>query len=282
MLELVSSHACHGGEQRFYRHDSAAIGLPMKFSVYLPPQAAHGRVPALFYLAGLTCTEETFAIKAGAQRYAAQHGIALVAPDTSPRGAGVPGETDAWDFGVGAGFYVDATQAPWSTHYRMESYVTGELREIVTAELPIDGARLGIFGHSMGGHGALTLALRHPDLYRSVSAFAPIAAPTRCPWGEKAFSGYLGADREAWKQHDASELVARADAPKFADGILVDQGLADTFLANQLNPDVFEAACAKAGQPLTLRRHPGYDHGYYFISTFIADHIAHHARVLTR
>ncbi|MDN8003621.1 S-formylglutathione hydrolase [Burkholderia multivorans] len=282
MLELVSSHACHGGEQRFYRHDSTTIGLPMKFAVYLPPQAAHGRVPALFYLAGLTCTEETFAIKGGAQQYAVQHGIALVMPDTSPRGAGVPGEADAWDFGVGAGFYVDATEAPWSTHYRMETYVTRELREIVTAELPIDGARLGIFGHSMGGHGALTLALRHPDLYRSVSAFAPIAAPTRCPWGEKAFSGYLGADREAWKQHDASELVARADAPKFADGILVDQGLADQFLANQLNPDVFEAACAKAGQPLTLRRHPGYDHGYYFISTFIADHIAHHARVLMR
>ncbi|MGS0893672.1 S-formylglutathione hydrolase [Burkholderia stagnalis] len=282
MLELVSSHASHGGEQRFYRHDSTAIGLPMKFSVYLPPQAAHGRVPALFYLAGLTCTEETFAIKAGAQRFAAQHGVALVAPDTSPRGAGAPGETDAWDFGVGAGFYVDATEAPWSAHYRMESYVTGELREIATAELPIDGARLGIFGHSMGGHGALTLALRHPGLYRSVSAFAPIAAPTRCPWGEKAFSGYLGADRDAWKQHDASELVARADAPKFADGILIDQGLADQFLANQLNPDVFEAACARAGQPLTLRRHPGYDHGYYFISTFIADHVAHHARVLAR
>ena len=282
MLELVSAHACHGGEQRFYRHDSAAIGLPMKFSVYLPPQAAHGRVPALFYLAGLTCTDETFAIKGCAQQYAAQHGIALVMPDTSPRGAGVPGETDAWDFGVGAGFYVDATEAPWSTHYRMESYVTGELRELVMAELPIDGARLGIFGHSMGGHGALTLALRHPDLYRSVSAFAPIAAPTRCPWGEKAFSGYLGDDRDAWKAHDASELVARADVPKFADGILIDQGLADQFLANQLNPDVFEAACAKAGQPLTLRRHPGYDHGYYFISTFIADHLAHHARVLAR
>ncbi|TPQ39891.1 S-formylglutathione hydrolase, partial [Burkholderia ubonensis] len=197
-----------------------------------------------------------------------------------PRGAGVPGETDAWDFGVGAGFYVDATQAPWSTHYRMESYVTNELRALVAAELPIDGTRLGIFGHSMGGHGALTLALRHPGLYRSVSAFAPIAAPSRCPWGEKAFSGYLGADREAWKQHDASELVARADAPKFDEGILIDQGLADQFLANQLNPDVFEAACEKAGQPLTLRRHPGYDHGYYFISTFIADHIAHHARVL--
>ncbi|AOK30483.1 MULTISPECIES: S-formylglutathione hydrolase [Burkholderia] len=282
MLELVSSHACHGGEQRFYRHASKAIGLPMKFSVYLPPQAAHGRVPALFYLAGLTCTDETFAIKAGAQRFAAHAGLALVAPDTSPRGAGVPGETDAWDFGVGAGFYVDATEAPWSTHYRMESYVADELRATVTAELPIDGARLGIFGHSMGGHGALVLALRHPDVYRSVSAFAPIAAPTRCPWGEKAFSGYLGADREAWKRYDASELVARADARKFADAILIDQGLADQFLATQLNPDVFEAACRAAGQPLTLRRHAGYDHGYYFISTFIADHIAHHARALTR
>ncbi|AGK48320.1 S-formylglutathione hydrolase [Burkholderia thailandensis MSMB121] len=282
MLELVSSHACHGGEQRFYRHASKTIGLPMKFSAYLPPQAAHGRVPALFYLAGLTCTEETFAIKAGAQRFAAQHGIALVAPDTSPRGALVPGEADAWDFGVGAGFYLNATEAPWSTHWRMESYVADELRGVAAAELPIDGARLGIFGHSMGGHGALVLALRHPDLYRSVSAFAPIAAPSRCPWGEKAFSGYLGADREAWKQYDASELVARADAKRFAEGILIDQGLADPFLPTQLNPDVFEAACRAAGQPLTLRRHAGYDHGYYFISTFIADHIEHHARVLGR
>ncbi|AIO65268.1 S-formylglutathione hydrolase [Burkholderia oklahomensis] len=282
MLELVSSHACHGGEQRFYRHESKTIGLPMKFSVYVPPQAARGRVPALFYLAGLTCTEETFAIKAGAQRFAARHGIALVAPDTSPRGAGVPGEADAWDFGVGAGFYVDATQAPWSTHYRMHSYVVDELRGIVTAELPIDGARLGIFGHSMGGHGALVLALRNPGVYRSVSAFAPIAAPTRCPWGEKAFTGYLGADRDAWKQYDASELVARADAKHFDEGILIDQGLADSFLPTQLNPDAFEAACRAAGQPLTLRRHEGYDHGYYFISTFIADHIEHHARVLCR
>ncbi|WP_324657217.1 S-formylglutathione hydrolase [Burkholderia thailandensis] len=282
MLELVSSHACHGGEQRFYRHESKTIGLPMKFSVYLPPQAARGRVPALFYLAGLTCTDETFAIKAGAQRFAAQHGVALVAPDTSPRGALVPGEADAWDFGVGAGFYLDATEAPWSAHWRMESYVAGELREIAAAELPIDGARLGIFGHSMGGHGALVLALRHPDVYRSVSAFAPIAAPSRCPWGEKAFSGYLGADREAWQQHDASELVARAGAKRFAEGILIDQGLADPFLATQLTPDVFEAACRAAGQPLTLRRHAGYDHGYYFISTFIADHIEHHARVLGR
>lgn len=280
MLECISSHACHGGEQRFYRHESQTIGLPMKFSVYLPPQAAHGRVPALFYLAGLTCTEETFPIKAGAQQFAAQHGLALVAPDTSTRGAGVPGETDAWDFGVGAGFYVDATEAPWSTHYRMYSYIVDELRETVIGELPIDGARLGIFGHSMGGHGALVLALRNPEIYRSVSAFAPIAAPMRCPWGEKALTGYLGADRDAWKPYDASELVARADAPKFAAGILIDQGLADQFLESQLYPEVFEAACIAAGQPLTLRWHPKYDHGYYFIQSFIGDHIRHHAEVL--
>jgi S-formylglutathione hydrolase len=279
MPETRSSHACYGGVQHFYQHDSQTIGLPMRFAAFLPPQAAHGKVPALFYLAGLTCTEETFPIKAGAQRFAAQHGIALIAPDTSPRGAGVPGESDAWDFGVGAGFYVDATREPWARHYRMYSYVRDELRELVCASLPIDAARLGIFGHSMGGHGALMLALRNPQLYRSVSAFAPIAAPMRCPWGQKAFSGYLGDDRDAWPQYDASELVARA-AGQFKEGILVDQGLADQFLEQQLNPDVFEAACAAAGQPLTLRRHAGYDHGYYFISTFVEDHIAHHAKVL--
>ncbi|WP_186148234.1 S-formylglutathione hydrolase [Burkholderia gladioli] len=282
MLELLSSHAAFGGEQRFYRHDSAAIGLPMKFSVFLPRQAAHdgARVPALFFLAGLTCNEETFMIKAGAQRFAAEHGIALIAPDTSPRGANVPGETAAWDFGVGAGFYLDASEVPWATHYRMESYIVDELRALVLGALPIEGTRLGIFGHSMGGHGALTLALRHPGVWRSVSAFAPIAAPMRCAWGEKAFTGYLGEDRERWKEHDASELVARSDAPRYADGILVDQGLADQFLPTQLNPEVFEAACREAGQPLTLRRHEGYDHGYYFISTFIADHLAHHAKTL--
>jgi S-formylglutathione hydrolase len=281
MLELLSAHACHGGEQRFYRHESRTIGLPMRFSVYLPPQAvqSNAQVPALFYLAGLTCTEETFSIKAGAQRFAARHGIALIAPDTSPRGAGVPGENDSWDFGVGAGFYVDATREPWARNYRMYSYVRDELRETALANLPVDGARLGIFGHSMGGHGALMLALRNPDIYRSVSAFAPIAAPMRCPWGEKAFSGYLGENREAWRPYDASELVAHATR-KFAEGILVDQGLADQFLPTQLNPDVFEAACKAAGQPLTLRRHAGYDHGYYFISTFIEDHLAHHAKVL--
>jgi S-formylglutathione hydrolase len=279
MLELLASHACHGGTQRIYRHESKVIGLPMRFAVYLPPQASHRKVPALFYLAGLTCTEETFPIKAGAQRVAAQHGIALIAPDTSPRGAGIPGESAAWDFGVGAGFYVDATEEPWAKHFKMYSYVRDELRETVLANLPVDGDRLGIFGHSMGGHGALMLALRNPEIYRSVSAFAPIAAPSRCPWGEKAFSGYLGQNREAWKAYDSSELVAQA-SHKFAEGILIDQGLSDQFLAEQLNPDVFEAACRAAGQPLTLRRHEGYDHGYYFISTFIEDHLAHHAKVL--
>jgi S-formylglutathione hydrolase len=279
MLEQLASHACHGGVQRIYRHDSKVIGLPMRFAVYLPPQASQGKVPALFYLAGLTCTEETFPIKAGAQRVAAQHGIALIAPDTSPRGTGIPGESAAWDFGVGAGFYVDATEEPWSRHFKMYSYVRDELRETVLANLPVEGDRLGIFGHSMGGHGALMLALRNPEIYRSVSAFAPIAAPSRCPWGEKAFSGYLGQNREAWKAYDSSELVAHA-SHKFAEGILIDQGLSDQFLAEQLNPGVFEAACRAAGQPLTLRRHEGYDHGYYFISTFIEDHLAHHAKVL--
>lgn len=285
MLELIAQHACFGGAQRFYRHDSTTIGLPMRFAAYLPPQAlgaAPRKVPALFYLAGLTCTEETFPIKAGAQRYAAEHGIALIAPDTSPRGANLPGDSDAWDFGVGAGFYVDATREPWSRHYRMYSYVLHELRETVLAELPIDGARLGIFGHSMGGHGALVLALRNRDVYRSVSAFAPIAAPSRCPWGVKALGGYLGDDRDAWKQYDASELVVSSVAAHgpLAHPILVDQGLSDQFLAEQLYPDVFEAACAKAGQALKLRRHEGYDHGYYFVQSFVGEHIAHHARAL--
>lgn len=279
MLELVEEHRCFGGVQRIYKHDSQTIGLPMRFSVFLPPQAAHAKVPALFYLAGLTCTEETFAIKGGAQRYATEHGIALISPDTSPRGAGVPNDSDAWDFGVGAGFYVDATREPWARNYRMYSYVTQELRTAVLAELPVREDRLGIFGHSMGGHGALVLALRNPDIYKSVSAFAPIAAPSHCPWGEKAFSGYLGDDREAWKHYDASELVKSAKA-KFEAGILIDQGLADNFLATQLHPERFEAAAKAAGQAVTLRRHEGYDHGYYFISTFIGEHVAFHARAL--
>lgn len=279
MLELISEHACFGGVQRFYQHASQAIGLPMRFSVYLPPQAKAGKVPVLFYLAGLTCTEETFMIKAGAQRVAAELGIMLVAPDTSPRGAGVAGEADDWDFGVGAGFYVDATQAPWDRHYRMHSYVL-ELRETVLREFAADEEKVGIFGHSMGGHGALVMALRHPDLFRSVSAFAPIAAPSQCPWGEKAFSGYLGKDREAWLQYDASALMKNARNP-FPAGILIDQGMSDKFLEEQLNPEAFEAACREAGQALELRRHENYDHGYYFISTFIADHLHfHHQRLL--
>lgn len=278
-LEVVSEHRCFEGVQRFYRHASREIGLSMRFSVFLPPQAEQGRVPVLFYLAGLTCTEETFMIKAGAQRLAAQYGIMLVTPDTSPRGAGVAGEDDSWDFGTGAGFYLDATQEPWAKHYRMESYLTRELFPGVTSQLPGDPARAGIFGHSMGGHGALVLALRYPGLFRSVSAFAPIAAPARCPWGEKAFTGYLGADKQAWSGYDASMLMEKAERP-FPEGILVDQGLADPFLAEQLHPEAFESACAQAGQPLVLRRHEGYDHGYYFISTFMEDHLAFHAERL--
>ena len=278
-FETLSEHGCFGGRQGFYRHASAEIGLPMRFAVFVPPQAAAGPVPVLFYLAGLTCTEETFPIKAGAQRLAAELGLMLVAPDTSPRGANVPGEAEAWDFGVGAGFYLDALREPWARHWRMESYLTGELRALVGAHFPADLARCGIFGHSMGGHGALTLALRHPELYRSVSAFAPIAAPTLCPWGEKAFAGYLGEDRSLWRAHDASALI---EDGRRCPPILVDQGLADSFLPTQLNPERLEQVCAAAGQPLSLRRHEGYDHGYYFISTFMADHLAHHAGQLSR
>jgi len=266
--------------QRFCAHDSSVVGLPMRFSVFLPPQAREGRVPLLVYLAGLTCTEETFPVKAGAQRLAAELGLALLAPDTSPRGAGLPGESDAWDFGVGAGFWLDATREPWSRHWRMESWLLDELLPLVATNLPVDLDRAGIFGHSMGGHGALTLALRHPGRFRSVSAFAPIAAPSLCPWGEKAFSGYLGDDRGSWKAHDASALMRAQSGAPYPDGILVDQGLADRFLDEQLRPEAFEAACAAVGQPLTLRRHEAYDHGYYFIASFVDDHLRHHARAL--
>ena len=279
MLECISEHACFGGVQGFYRHASSAIGLPMPFSVYQPPQAKAGPVPVLFYLAGLTCSEETFMIKAGAQRFAAQHGIMLVAPDTSPRDTGIAGVADSWDFGNGAGFYLDATQQPWSAHFRMENYIVHELRELILRDFPARPAHIGIFGHSMGGHGALVLALRHPDKFQSVSAFAPIAAPSQCPWGQKAFGLYLGPDTARWQQYDASALMAARTTP-YPQGILIDQGLGDQFLEAQLLPHVFEAACAAAHQPLTLRRHPGYDHGYYFISTFIEDHLAFHSRNL--
>jgi len=282
-LKTLSEHRCFGGVLRFHEHASREIGLPMRFSVFLPPQAAHGPVPALVYLAGLTCNEETFMVKAGAQRLAAELGLALIAPDTSPRGAeaeGLPGATASWDFGIGAGFYLDATEVPWATHWRMESWIVNELLPLVTRTLPVDEHRIGIFGHSMGGHGALTLALRHPGRFRSLSAFAPICAPTQCPWGEKAFGGYLGSDRSLWLAHDASALMQSQRTAPYPGGILVDQGLADKFLAEQLHPGVFEAACRAAGQPLTLRRHEGYDHGYYFVQSFMADHLRHHADAL--
>jgi S-formylglutathione hydrolase len=277
VITETSRHHGFGGWQIFAKHDSAEIGLPMKFSVYLPPAAVKGPVPWLIYLAGLTCTEETFMIKAGAQRVAAELGLALVTPDTSPRGTDFPGQADHWDFGVGAGFYVDATEAPWSTNWRMYSYVTKELPTLIAANYPVDIQRLGLFGHSMGGHGALTVGLKNPDLFKSVSAFAPISNPINCPWGEKAFTGYLGADRKAWAAHDASELMKLKAHPN---AILVDQGEADQFLGTQLHPHTLEAAAKASGQKLTLRRHEGYDHGYYFISTFVEDHLRHHAKIL--
>ena len=276
-MKTISEHKCFGGVQGYYSHASKEIGLEMKFAVFQPPKAKSGRVPVLYYLAGLTCTEETFMIKAGAQRLASGLGLMLVAPDTSPRGANIPGEADSWDFGVGAGFYLDATREPWAKHYRMYSYVTRELPALIAAEFPADMSCQGIFGHSMGGHGALVCALRNPGQYKSLSAFSPIAAPMRCPWGKKAFKGYLGDDPAAWQEYDASELVKRA---RLAGPMLVDQGLADKFLSDQLYPEVFETACRDAGQPLTLRRQEGYDHGYFFISTFMEDHLRHHAEQL--
>jgi len=273
----ISEHKCFDGVQGYYSHASEETGLDMRFAVYQPPQGRSGNVPVLYYLAGLTCTEETFVIKAGAQRLAAELGLLLVAPDTSPRGANLPGDTDAWDFGVGAGFYVDAMVEPWSKHYRMFSYVTRELPALIAEEFPADMNRQGIFGHSMGGHGALVCALRNPAQYRSLSALAPICAPMQCPWGRKAFGGYLGEDRDKWRRYDASVLVRERT---FGGHILIDQGLADKFLAEQLKPELFEAACRESGQSLTLRRHGGYDHGYFFIATFMEDHLRHHAAAL--
>jgi S-formylglutathione hydrolase len=277
-LETIEEHRCFEGVQSVHAHDAQETRCRMRFALYLPPQARTGRVPVLYWLSGLTCTEENFSTKAGAQRVAAELGVALVVPDTSPRGLGLPGEADAYDFGLGAGFYVDATQAPWSAGYRMYSYVTRELPALVEAAFPLDPDRRGIFGHSMGGHGALVIALRNPQRYRSVSAFAPIAAPTRSPWGRKAFSGYLGTDEQAWREYDASALVeARGWV---GPPILIDQGTADAFLATQLMPDRFAAACGRAGVALDLHMREGYDHSYWFIATFVEGHLRHHARYL--
>lgn len=275
-VEVVSRARCFGGEQRVLRHASAATGTEMRFAAFVPPQALDGtKVPVVWLLAGLTCTEENFTVKAGAQRVAAELGLLLVAPDTSPRGEGVPDDPEkAYDFGLGAGFYVDATQQPWSQHYRMRSYIEQELPALVGAELPADLARQGIMGHSMGGHGALTIALRNPGQFKAVSAFAPICSPLRCPWGEKALGGYLGPDRAAWRDYDATALIE--DGARLPD-ILVDQGLADGFLDNQLKPELLEAACAEASIPLTLRRQAGYDHSYFFIASFMEDHLRWHA-----
>ena len=277
MIKRRSEQACCGGRIGFYSHASEATGTEMRFAAFTPPQAEHGPCPALYYLAGLTCNEETFPIKAGAQRLAAEHGLALVAPDTSPRGLNLPGEDESWDFGTGAGFYLDATAAPWSSHYRMARYVTRELPGLIEAEFPVRADRRGVFGHSMGGHGALVTALRDPSRWHSVSAFSPIANPVAAPWGEKAFSNYLGPDRAAWEEWDASALMRRHAYPG---PILVDQGLDDQFLEEQLHPDALEQAARESGQDLTLRRHPGYDHSYWFIQSFMSDHIAHHARAL--
>ena len=274
----VAQNLCFGGVQGVYTHAAEETRCTMRFGVFMPPQARAGRVPVLYWLSGLTCTEENFIVKAGAQRVAAELGIAIVVPDTSPRGLAIPGEADAYDFGLGAGFYVDATQPPWSAGYRMYSYVTQELPAHVADRFAIDGDRAGICGHSMGGHGALTIALKNPDRYRSVSAFAPIVSPMRCPWGEKALTGYLGDDRSHWREYDATALVEARGwrGPP----LLVDQGTSDPFLADQLKPELLREACGNAGVALDLRMRDGYDHSYFFIATFIEDHLRFHARHL--
>jgi len=274
-MQRLEHRACFGGWQDVYRHESKVLGCEMTVAVYLPPQAAHGRCPVLYWLSGLTCTEQNFITKAGAQRYAAEHGIILVAPDTSPRGDNVA-DAEGYDLGKGAGFYLNATRAPWAAHYRMYDYIVDELPAWVEANMPASDVR-AISGHSMGGHGALTIALKNPGRYRSVSAFSPIVAPSQVPWGQKAFAAYLGDDRAAWKAHDATELVAQAQEKL---PLLVDQGGADEFLENQLRPQLLQAACDAEGHPLQLRMQPGYDHSYYFISSFIGEHIAHHAKAM--
>lgn len=276
-VQLISESKCFDGKLGFYRHHSFSCNGEMRFAVYQPSHASYEPVPVLYFLSGLTCTEENFMAKAGAQRFAAKYGLMLVVPDTSPRNTGIPGEDDDWDFGTGAGFYVDATVEPWASHYRMYSYIVDELPVVIAENFLVLTERKSIFGHSMGGHGALICAMRNPQQYRSVSAFAPIAAPMRCPWGKKTFSRYLGEDQESWCEYDATELVKQVG---YHSQILIDQGTADKFLAEQLLVDTFEQACIEVDQPLNLRYQEGYDHSYYFIASFIEDHIRHHAIAL--
>lgn len=281
-MKTLSEHHAFGGTLGIYEHGSTTIGVNMRFAVFSPPQARQSAVPVLTYLAGLTCNEETFMTKSGALSQAAELGLMLVAPDTSPRGNDVPDDPDgAWDFGIGAGFYLNATEAPWNTHYQMYDYITIELAKLVSERFSADASRQGIFGHSMGGHGALTIGLKNPQTYSSISAFAPICSPIHCPWGQKALGNYLGNDESTWQDHDAAALAASV-AAKPANTILVDQGLSDQFLETELNPHMLEEACEKNGIALNLRRHDGYDHGYYFISTFMGDHLRHHAAILNR
>ena len=277
MPEEIACNKNFGGWQKRYRHQSTSLSCEMTFSVFLPPQAEQARVPVLYWLSGLTCDDQNFVTKAGAQRYAAEYGVAIVTPDTSPRGDGVAND-EAWDFGQGAGFYLNATEQPWASNYQMYDYIVGELPQLINTHQPVDPARCGIFGHSMGGHGALTIALKNPGLFKSVSAFSPICAPMQCPWGEKALGIYLGSNRETWKPYDGCELVSQAAIPST---ILIDQGLGDEFLSGQLKPELFVAACEKSGQAVELRMQPDYDHSYYFISSFIADHIQHHHQILS-
>lgn len=276
-LNLMAEHRCFGGTVGFYSHQSETCNGEMRFAVYQPPQAASKPVPVLYFLSGLASTEENFMVKAGAQRFAAEHGLMLVAPDTSPRNTGIVGENDAWDLGTGAGFYVDAIVEPWRSHYQMYSYIVRELPALIAEHFPVQDQKQGICGHSMGGHGALVCALRNPDHYQSVSAFAPICAPMLCPWGQKAFTNYLGSNQESWRAYDASVLVKEAGYKR---PILIDQGTTDQFLAEQLLPHVFEEACQAVAQPLTLRFHEGYNHSYFFITTLIEEHIRHHAAAL--
>lgn len=276
-IDLINEYKCFGGKLGFYSHVSTACNGEMRFAVFQPPQIQTQSVPVLYFLSGLSSTEENFMMKAGAQKYAAEYGLMLVAPDTSPRNTGTPGEDDDWDFGTGAGFYVDATQQPWASHYKMYSYVVEELPTLIAGNFSIQTDKQGIFGHSMGGHGALICALRNPEKFKSVSVFAPIVAPMGCSWGEKVLSGYLGEDKEVWRDYDACELVKKL---KYRGNILIDQGTTDKYLVEQLKPELFKQACEEVNQPLNLRYQEGYDHGYYFITSFIEDHIKHHVREL--